>query len=123
MAASYTTPWDTTHIAAPRIFEGQITGPGEWTRADLREEDWLVRLPPEAVEEPRRTVATLRRQPVPLLALRPDSFDMQRVLQGVDSRPAVEQLPTPNGVGDFRSEWPTSFRNHRPTSFRNGWPT
>jgi hypothetical protein len=31
--------------------------------------------------------------------------------------------PPPQGVADFRSEWPTSSRNHRPTSNRNQWPT
>lgn len=38
--------------------------------------DWRVVLPPEALREVCEVVTSLREQPVPLLALRPDSYDM-----------------------------------------------
>ncbi|RTL72948.1 MAG: hypothetical protein EKK41_02050 [Hyphomicrobiales bacterium] len=53
-----------------------IVGKDAWVRADLKESDWRVVLPPEALREVREVVASLREQPVPLLALRPDSYDM-----------------------------------------------
>jgi hypothetical protein len=60
----------------PRIFDGEIEGPVAWKRADLRTEDWLLHLPQPALDEISRVVDTLRRQAVPTLALRPDSFAM-----------------------------------------------
>src|ERR1700689_11717 len=53
-----------------------IQGPHAWTRADLNESDWRVVLPADAIEEIRTVASVLARQPVPLLALRPDSFPM-----------------------------------------------
>src|SRR5689334_3692071 len=43
--------------------------------------------------------------------------------QSAVHRPAVEHLPPPTRVADFRSEWPRSDRNQWPTSFRNPRPT
>lgn len=51
-----------------------IFGRHAWTRADLKVEDWQVVLPPEAVAEVRYMLDSLRKQPVPLLALRPESY-------------------------------------------------
>lgn len=53
-----------------------ITGPDAWVRADLKEQDWRVVLTPDATQEILDVAAILRAQPVPLLALRPDSFEM-----------------------------------------------
>lgn len=63
-----------TGMATP--IEKIITGRHAWTRADLQESDWRVVLTPAALEEIRTTARVLARQPVPLLALRPDSFPM-----------------------------------------------
>lgn len=60
----------------PVVFNRDLAGPEAWTRATLRTDDWLVPLPAAAREEVLRVVDALRRQPVPLLALRPDSFEM-----------------------------------------------
>ncbi len=54
-----------------------------WTRADLQESDWHVVLTPAAIEEIRTTASVLARQPVPLLALRPDSFSMPHCRQAM----------------------------------------
>jgi hypothetical protein len=56
------------------ILDRKITGPAAWTRADIAESAYLVVLPDAARDELLAAVETLRRQPVPLLALRPDSF-------------------------------------------------
>ncbi len=58
----------------PIILDRKITGPAAWTRADIAEAAYLVTLPDAARAELLATVETLRRQPVPLLALRPNSF-------------------------------------------------
>ncbi len=60
----------------PVVFNHDLTGPEAWTRATLGTDDWLVTLSAAAREEVLRVVETLRRQPVPLLALRPDSYEM-----------------------------------------------
>ncbi|MDX2203350.1 MAG: TauD/TfdA family dioxygenase [Hyphomicrobiaceae bacterium] len=54
----------------------RIVGRDAWTRADLKESDWRVVLPAEALSEVRSVVQSLREQPVPALALRPDSYQM-----------------------------------------------
>jgi len=54
----------------------RLVGPEAWKRADLRGQDWHVALDPAAQAEILSVAETLRQQPVPLLALRPDSFDM-----------------------------------------------
>jgi hypothetical protein len=54
----------------------ELMGPEAWKRAELREQDWRVVFDAAAQAEILEVAATLRQQPVPLLALRPDSFDM-----------------------------------------------
>ena len=58
------------------ILDRTISGRAAWTRADIVEDDYRVMLSNAALEELRAAARTLRQQPVPLLALRPDSFDM-----------------------------------------------
>jgi hypothetical protein len=63
-------------VNTPVVLDRPITGRAAWTRADVREEDYRVVLSDQARRELLRTADAMRRQPVPLLALRPDSFDM-----------------------------------------------
>lgn len=53
-----------------------LQGRQAWTRNDLKESDWRVVLSAAALDEIRAVAAILEKQPVPLLALRPDSFHM-----------------------------------------------
>lgn len=58
----------------PVIFDQPIPGALAWTRPDVRDEDFRVVLSAEAKAELIDAVKTLRCQPVPMLALRADSF-------------------------------------------------
>ncbi|MFI5002848.1 MAG: TauD/TfdA family dioxygenase [Reyranellales bacterium] len=58
----------------PAIIDRTIAGRAAWTRADIREGDYRVVLSDAARTELLDAAKSLRRQPVPLLALRPDSF-------------------------------------------------
>jgi len=60
----------------PAVLDQPITGHQAWTRADVRESDYRVVLSDTARRELLHAAATLRRQPVPLLALRADSLDL-----------------------------------------------
>jgi alpha-ketoglutarate-dependent taurine dioxygenase len=60
----------------PAVLDRTIAGRAAWTRADVQDQDYRVTLSPAARQELLETVKTLRRQPVPLLALRPNSFEM-----------------------------------------------
>ncbi|MBN9087691.1 MAG: TauD/TfdA family dioxygenase [Reyranella sp.] len=60
----------------PTVLDRPITGCQAWTRADVREHDYRVVLSEAARRELIDAAATLRRQPVPLLALRADSLDL-----------------------------------------------
>jgi len=60
----------------PVVLDRTIAGRAAWTRADVRDNDYRVTLSTAARDELLETVRTMRRQPVPLLALRPDSFSM-----------------------------------------------
>src|SRR5260370_8922572 len=58
------------------VLDRVITGRSAWTCADVRENDYRVTLSDVAQSELLDAARTLRRQPVPLLALRPESFEM-----------------------------------------------
>src|SRR5438105_1594443 len=60
----------------PVVLDRLITGRSAWTRTDVREHDYRVTLSDAAQSELLDAARTLRRQPVPLLALRSDSFEM-----------------------------------------------
>jgi hypothetical protein len=60
----------------PTVLDQPIIGRQAWTRADVRDGDYRVVLSGEARRELLEAAATLRRQPVPLLALRADSLDL-----------------------------------------------
>src|SRR5580765_7545216 len=60
----------------PSVLDQPITGRQAWARADVREPDYRVVLSDTARRELLDAAATLRRQPVPLLALRADSLDL-----------------------------------------------
>jgi hypothetical protein len=70
----------------PLVLDQPITGRQAWIRADVRESDYRVVLSDAARRELVDAAATLRRQPVPLLALRADSLDMPAC------RAAMEQV-------------------------------
>jgi alpha-ketoglutarate-dependent taurine dioxygenase len=59
---------------ATDIFDRPIAGRLAWTRSEVRDGDFRVVLSPQARAELLDAARTLRRQPVPLFALRPDSF-------------------------------------------------
>jgi alpha-ketoglutarate-dependent taurine dioxygenase len=63
-------------MSEPVILDQPIAGREAWTRADIRDADYRVVLDAACRSELVAAVVTLREQPVPLLALRPDSFDM-----------------------------------------------
>ena len=60
----------------PVVLDSAIAGRSAWTRVDVRENDYRVTLSDTALGELIDAARLLRRQPVPLLALRPDSFEM-----------------------------------------------
>ena len=60
----------------PRILDRTISGPAAWTRADIDPGAFRVELNEAARGELLAAARSLRQQPVPLLALRPDSYDM-----------------------------------------------
>jgi len=60
----------------PAVLDQPIAGRQAWTRADVRDGDYRVVLSDTARDELLDAAATLRRQPVPLLALRADSLDL-----------------------------------------------
>src|SRR3954469_22727351 len=60
----------------PTVLDRPIRGRHAWTGADVRDSDYRVALSDAARRELLEAVATLRRQPVPLLALRADSLDL-----------------------------------------------
>ncbi len=60
----------------PAIVDRPITGREAWTRSDISDANYRVVLSPTARAELLDAVKSLRRQPVPLLALRPDSFEL-----------------------------------------------
>src|SRR6185312_14273268 len=61
---------------SPAILDQPLAGRGAWTRADMRDSDYRIALSEAARGELLDAAATLRRQPVPLLALRADSVDL-----------------------------------------------
>jgi hypothetical protein len=58
------------------VLDRPITGRQAWTRADVADSDYRVVLGDDAQRELLDAAASLRRQPVPMLALRADSFDL-----------------------------------------------
>ncbi|HYD04831.1 MAG TPA: TauD/TfdA family dioxygenase [Reyranella sp.] len=72
----------------PTVLDQPITGRQAWTHADVREGDYRVVLSETARAELLAAAETLRRQPVPMLALRPDSFRLPAC------RAAMEQVRT-----------------------------
>ncbi len=60
----------------PVIFDRAISGHSAWTRSDVTDDTYRVTLSDAARSELLDVVKTMRQQPVPLLALRSDSFPM-----------------------------------------------
>lgn len=58
------------------VLDQPLTGRQAWTRNDVRDSDYRVVLPEAARRELLDAAAILRRQPVPMLALRADSLDL-----------------------------------------------
>src|SRR3954462_5279718 len=72
----------------PTLLDRPIGGRQAWTRADVRDGDYRVTLSQAAHRELLNAAETLRRQPVPLLALRPASPDLPAC------RAAMEEVRT-----------------------------
>ena len=68
--------WPDACVNTPSVLDRTIAGRAAWTRADVHEQDYRVTLSERARRELLQTAEAMRRQPVPLLALRSDSFDM-----------------------------------------------
>src|SRR5882762_6788768 len=68
--------WPDASVNYPVVLDRTIAGRAAWTRGAVRDNDYRVTLSTAARDELLETVRTMRRQPVPLLALRPDSFAM-----------------------------------------------
>ena len=73
----------------PAVLDQPIAGRQAWTRANLRESDYRVVLSDAAQRELLDAAATLRRQPVPLLALRPDSLDLPACRAAIEEVRAI----------------------------------
>ena len=58
------------------ILDRELEGPITWKRDDLTETDGLVPLSADCLTEIRAAVALMRENPLPVLALHPDDFDM-----------------------------------------------
>jgi hypothetical protein len=70
------------------VLDQPLTGRQAWTRADVRDNDYRIVLSDAARRELLDAASILRRQPVPMLALRPDSLDLPAC------RAAMEQART-----------------------------
>lgn len=58
------------------MLDHQAAGPKAWTRDSVTPGEWVVSLLAAAVAELRTVVNRLRREPLPLLLLRPEQFDL-----------------------------------------------
>jgi alpha-ketoglutarate-dependent taurine dioxygenase len=58
------------------LLDHQVTGPQAWTRDSVTPGEWVVSLTPAAVDELRTVVSRLRREPLPMLLLRPEQFEL-----------------------------------------------
>jgi hypothetical protein len=75
MLAAQTAPDQTAaNPTGPRVIDRVLTGRAAWRAADVTPADWRVVLDDTAQAEILAVAETLRRQPVPMLALRPDDF-------------------------------------------------
>ena len=60
----------------PCMLDHVVEGPRAWTRDTVRHDAWTIPLPPAALAEIDTLVETVRRDPLPLLMLSPDQFDL-----------------------------------------------
>ncbi|MBS0525672.1 MAG: TauD/TfdA family dioxygenase [Proteobacteria bacterium] len=73
----------------PAIIDRSITGREAWTRDDIGDDDYRIALSRKAQSELLDAARTLRRQPVPLLALRSDSVDLPACHEAMEKVHAV----------------------------------
>src|SRR6476660_5856225 len=73
----------------PTVLDRPISGRQAWTRADVTEGDYRVILSDAARGELLDAAKTLRRQPVPLLALRPDSIELRACRSAMEEVRAI----------------------------------
>lgn len=71
------------------VLDQPLTGRQAWTRADVRDSDYRVVLSEAARRELLDAAAVLRRQPVPMLALRPDSLDLPACRAAMEQARAI----------------------------------
>lgn len=58
------------------VLDRELAGPIAWTRDSLAPSDGLVTLPPDCLAEIRAAAAVMAANPLPVLALHPDDFEM-----------------------------------------------
>jgi alpha-ketoglutarate-dependent taurine dioxygenase len=61
----------------PLVLDHPVGGPRAWTRDTVRPEDWTVSVPPAVLAEIDALVDTIRREPLPVLVLSPDQFELR----------------------------------------------
>jgi alpha-ketoglutarate-dependent taurine dioxygenase len=72
------------HREAPvAMLDREITDGRAWTRETVRATDWTVPLPGAAVAEVLAMTETMARQPLPVLALSPDQFELAACRQAM----------------------------------------
>lgn len=71
------------------VLDQPLTGRQAWTRADVRDSDYRVVLSEAARRELLDAAAVLRHQPVPMLALRPDSLDLPACRAAMEQARAI----------------------------------
>jgi alpha-ketoglutarate-dependent taurine dioxygenase len=63
-------------IEPPTMLDRMVSGPRAWRRDTVAPRDWTVTLPPAALDEIDLVAEAIRREPLPLLALSPDQFEL-----------------------------------------------
>ena len=65
-----------TEIVTASRLTHRIEGKQAWTRDTLRQEDWLMKLPPDCLAELRRALIRFRDYRLPMFLLDPADFDL-----------------------------------------------
>ena len=65
-----------TEIVTASRLTHRIEGKQAWTRDTLRQEDWLMKLPPDCLAELRRALIRFRDNRLPMFLLDPADFDL-----------------------------------------------
>jgi len=82
-------------VGEPEIFDEVLEGRIAWTGETLSPEDGLLRIPDACLDELDRLICELRANPLPLVALRPQDFDLPQCRALMDEAKHVLE----DGVG------------------------